>query len=111
MCAFRGNFKYPKKMFGSIVFAMAVFVTKVVYEICSVISFTKTPFNQDCLISLFLEMQRVFIHPMIAGCPDSMLTESTSWEDAFIQSSGKMLCLDYCLTCAKKVLSMNAFLF
>lgn len=90
---------------------MAVFVTKVVYEICSVISFTKTPFNQDCLISLFLEMQRVFIHPMIAGCPDSMLTESTSWEDAFIQSSGKMLCLDYCLTCAKKVLSMNAFLF
>lgn len=86
---------------------MAVFVTKVVYEICSVISFTKTPFNQDCLISLFLEMQRIYIHPMIGGCPDSMLTQSTSWEDAFIQSSGKMLCLDYCLSCAKKVAFMT----
>lgn len=60
--------------------------------------FKRTDFNCDCISSIFNEIFRIDLHPMLAGCSEQVLLEGEKdWSTTFLQSSGKMMALDYAM--------------
>ena len=62
------------------------------------ISYKMDNYASDCISSIFTEMYRINLHPMLAGCSERAVVEKHStWNTAFLESSGKMLALNYCM--------------
>ena len=64
---------------------------------------SNTSFDHDVLLSIYLELLRVYTHPFLAGCSQALLLQQHDFCAAFRNASGKVVVLDQIIASLTKV--------
>lgn len=65
----------------------------------------------DVLMSSYLEMIRIYTHPFLSGCSESLACiREEKWTESFRKASGKVLVMEYVMKCMRQV-GCSAFSF
>lgn len=69
----------------------------------SALTSSNTSFDHDVLLSIYLELLRVYTHPFLAGCSQALLLQQHDFCNAFRNASGKVVVLDQIIASLTKV--------